>query len=76
MARFGRPRTGEFYGRTRDKLERLTSRAAETGTPVGEETLLVELLADDDSTARRLLHKLGVEPELLIQALRDAEDPH
>ncbi|WP_353944153.1 CHAT domain-containing protein [Streptomyces sp. HUAS MG91] len=76
MARLGRPRPSEFYGRTRDKLERLTSQAAETGTPVGEEALLIELLADEDSTARKLLHKLGVEPELLIQALRDAADPH
>ncbi|MFD8566497.1 CHAT domain-containing protein [Streptomyces sp. NPDC059639] len=75
MTRFGRPRPGEFYGRTRDKLERLTARAAETGTSVGEEALLLELLADDDSTARKLLLKLGVEPELLIQALRDGADP-
>ncbi|MFJ4711294.1 CHAT domain-containing protein [Streptomyces sp. NPDC088785] len=75
MAGLGRPRPSEFYGRTRDKLERLTAQAAETGAPVGEEALLLELLADDDSTAHKLLHKLGVEPELLIQALRDAADP-
>ncbi|MBO1334968.1 CHAT domain-containing protein [Streptomyces sp. VRA16 Mangrove soil] len=74
MARLGRPRPSEFYARTRDKLERLTAQATENGALVGEEALLAELLADEDSTARKMLIKLGVEPELLIQALRDDRD--
>ncbi|MCX3059661.1 CHAT domain-containing protein [Streptomyces beihaiensis] len=66
-----RPRRREFYSRTRHKLERLSAQAAESGTPVGEEALLLELLAEGDSTACKMLRRLGVEPEAVTQVLRE-----
>lgn len=71
LAPLGRPRPKEFSRRT---LARLEQTVAEADGPVGEEALLIALLTEEDASARRLLQKLGVEPELLIQALRDGGD--
>ncbi|MFD3564919.1 hypothetical protein ACFWVU_35445 [Streptomyces sp. NPDC058686] len=38
--------------------------------PVDEQTLLIALLTDEDSTARTMLRRLKVAPELVIQRLR------
>ncbi|MEV2217803.1 CHAT domain-containing protein [Streptomyces sp. NPDC050997] len=71
LAPLGRPRPREFSRRTLARLERTI---ADADGPVGEEALLIALLAEEDASARRLMQKLGVEPELLIQALRDSEE--
>ncbi|MZD05945.1 CHAT domain-containing protein [Streptomyces sp. SID5785] len=70
LGRLGRPRRHEFYSRTRDKLERLAAGAEDAGRLVDEESVLLELLADEDSSARRMLVELGVEPDELARALR------
>ena len=71
LAPLGRPRPREFSRRTLARLERTI---ADADGPVGEEALLVALLTEEDASARRLLQKLGVEPELLIQALTGPEE--
>ncbi|MFE7167174.1 CHAT domain-containing protein [Streptomyces sp. NPDC057616] len=68
LAPLGGARPRDFSRRT---LARLEQTLAEADGPVGEEALLIALLTEEDASARRLLQKLGVEPELLIQALRN-----
>ncbi|MFG2790441.1 CHAT domain-containing protein [Streptomyces sp. NPDC048419] len=68
LAPLGGARPRDFSRRT---LARLEQTIAEADGPVGEEALLIALLTEEDASARRLLQKLGVEPELLIQALRN-----
>jgi hypothetical protein len=71
LAPLGGARPRDFSRRT---LSRLEQTIAEADGPVGEEALLIALLTEEDASARRLLQKLGVEPELLIQALRNPLD--
>ncbi|MEU6662291.1 CHAT domain-containing protein [Streptomyces sp. NPDC046821] len=70
LAGLGNPRPGEFSSRTLGKVQEVCREAQE---PVGERELLIAMLTDEDSTARTMLRRLGVAPELVIQSLRGAE---
>ncbi|MFF2508023.1 CHAT domain-containing protein [Streptomyces sp. NPDC058067] len=67
LAGLGSPRPGEFSSRTLGKVQEVCRDAQE---PVGEQELLIALLTDEDSTARTMLRRLGVAPELVIQSLQ------
>lgn len=67
LSALGRPKAREFSSRTLAALEHGDLDAEE---PVGEEAVLISLLTDGDSSAREILQQLGVQPELVIQALR------
>lgn len=53
--------------RTRSMLERVRQSGDD---PPGEAEVLCALLAQDDSSARQVLASLGVDPDLLLEALR------
>ncbi|MFB7996565.1 CHAT domain-containing protein [Streptomyces sp. NPDC056002] len=67
LAGLGNPKPREFSSRTLSKVQEACREARE---PVDEQTLLIAMLTDEDSTARTMLRRLGVAPELVIQSLQ------
>ncbi|MGW2080562.1 CHAT domain-containing protein [Streptomyces sp. NPDC001939] len=67
LAGLGNPKPREFSSRTLSKVQEACRGAQE---PVDEQTLLIAMLTDEDSTARTMLRRLGVAPELVIQSLQ------
>ncbi|MFI0735050.1 CHAT domain-containing protein [Streptomyces sp. NPDC021225] len=66
------PRRRDLSPRVHDVLDQARRRGAAGRTSsgrVGETAILLALLADEESSGRELMRKLGVDPELLIQAL-------
>ncbi|MFI0480185.1 CHAT domain-containing protein [Actinomadura sp. 9N215] len=65
------PRRRDFSRRSLTALEQAQDGGA--GEPAGEAAVLLALLDDEGSAARRLLDRLGVDAERLIQDLRNSE---
>ncbi|WP_200308013.1 CHAT domain-containing protein [Streptomyces adelaidensis] len=72
LSRMLTPRRRDLSLRVHDVLDQARRRTAADGVPsgpVGEAAILLALLEDENSSGRELIRKLGVDPELLIQAL-------
>ncbi|MFF1677251.1 CHAT domain-containing protein [Streptomyces sp. NPDC058256] len=66
------PRRRDLSPRVHDVLDQARRRSAAGRTSsgrVGEAAILLALLEDEESSARELMRKLGIDPEQLIQAL-------